>query len=284
MKQKLLGIAFIFIALQCAGGNIYQKIYINKGMMTGADTTLFPALAFNSTSAFSQENTRINLKPGDSLHLWVVNNDSDAHFIRAQGFGMVYGMKKGDSLLCTFSFSKEGVYILYDRGSNNKFSYLGLATMICVSNSTKNNFYWNIKEQEKSYNKTLANDSPVNWKKYLPDYFTINSRSYPVLQKDTAALVKGKVGDTIRIFVANTGISMHAMHFHGFHTKAIFCSDANMIGWQKDTWNMKPMQTFILEMIPDKPGMYPVHDHNLVTLTGGGRYPNGMMVMMEITK
>jgi hypothetical protein len=42
------------------------------------------------------------------------------------------------------------------------------------------------------------------------------------------------------------------------------------------------MQALLLEMVPDKPGRYAVHDHNLVAVSGGGIHPNGMFLIMEI--
>jgi hypothetical protein len=38
----------------------------------------------------------------------------------------------------------------------------------------------------------------------------------------------------------------------------------------------------MVELVPDKPGRYPIHNHNLVTTTVGGNYPGGMMMHMHI--
>jgi hypothetical protein len=42
------------------------------------------------------------------------------------------------------------------------------------------------------------------------------------------------------------------------------------------------MESLVLELVPDKPGMFPVHDHNLMAVTGNRVYNNGMMIMMTI--
>ena len=42
------------------------------------------------------------------------------------------------------------------------------------------------------------------------------------------------------------------------------------------------MEVLKLELIPDKPGVYPVHDHNLIGVTGGMFYPNGMFTTLRI--
>jgi len=42
------------------------------------------------------------------------------------------------------------------------------------------------------------------------------------------------------------------------------------------------METLVLRLVPDKEGQYPVHDHNLVAVSGNGLYPNGMFTLIEI--
>ena len=124
---------------------------------------------------------------------------------------------------------------------------------------------------------------PVDWNAYRPDYFTINGRSFPDLQLDPTATILQNVGDTIFIFVANTGRAKHSLHFHGFHPEVIYSSDPWIqVGSAKDTWPMKPMSALLLQLVPDKLGRYSVHDHNLVAVSGGGVHPNGMFTIMEI--
>ena len=162
---------------------------------------------------------------------------------------------------------------------------MGLAGMICVNNSTTDRkFYWNIKEHQTAYNNQIATGvSSVNWSAYDPDYYTINALSHPDLENDTTAKVLGNIGDTIHIFMSNTGQSVHSIHFHGFHCRILFSSAGpDQTNRVKDTFSMKSMDAIVLEMIPDKLGEYTVHDHNLVAVSGGGVHPNGMMVVMKI--
>ena len=57
----------------------------------------------------------------------------------------------------------------------------------------------------------------------------------------------------------------------------------NQINWFKDSFPVYPMETLVLRIIPDKEGEYPVHDHNLVAVTSGNIYPNGMFSTMLIS-
>ena len=118
---------------------------------------------------------------------------------------------------------------------------------------------------------------------YYPDYFTVNGKSNPDINNDADARVIGGVGDTIRIYIANTGQSIHSMHFHGYHLRILYSSEnVTHVDRSKDTFPIKSMETLVLELVPDKVGEYPVHDHNLVAVTGGGIYPNGMFLTMLI--
>ena len=40
--------------------------------------------------------------------------------------------------------------------------------------------------------------------------------------------------------------------------------------WEKDTFPVFPGEAMTLLLVPDQPGMYPVHNHNLVTVATGG--------------
>ncbi len=76
---------------------------------------------------------------------------------------------------------------------------------------------------------------------------------------------------------------IHSLHFHGYHLKIVFSSKTpSNVGRLKDTFPVHSMESIILELIPDQVGEYPVHDHNLVAVSGGNIYPNGMFLTLLI--
>ena len=241
-------------------------------------------MAFNATAVFSPRNAVINVTVSDSLILKVINNDTLTHGFDIKGYsGINKTITEGDSVLVKLAFNKEQVLIYYDNYLYPNGRYMGLAGMICVSKSSNTkNYYWNLKEHETAYNNKLDTGASVNWNNYEPDYFTINGLSYPDLQNDSTAKVIGVIGDTMHIFVANTGQSAHSIHFHGFHCKVLASNDPTQIGRVKDTFPLKSMDAMLLEMVPDKVGQYSVHDHNLVAVSGGSKHPNGMFMIMKI--
>ncbi len=274
-------ICFLF-GLTARAAVIHQSLYINRGLFETVIQTQFPYVAFNSDRSFSMVNTVISLKTTDQLILTIVNNDSVVH-----GFGITnYAttpalIAPADSIIDTLQFTAEGVFIYYDTYQYPKFRYLGEAGMICVNNATADKkYYWNLKEHQSTYNEQLIANKAVSWSAYMPDFYTINGLSFPYTLDDTASQVYAMVGDTIHIFIANTGQSAHSIHFHGFHCKILSSTHSEQIGWVKDTFPIKSMETMVLELVPDKPGHYSVHDHNLTAITGGGFHPKGMLSIM----
>lgn len=189
----------------------------------------------------------------------------------------------GDSVTGSYHFQSEGIFIYFDYLAYPSNRYLGLAGMICVSKpSLAKSFYWNIKEHQTGFNNVIAAGGSVDWNMYDPDYFTINGLSHPDLQNDPTAKVNGNIGDTIHIFVANTGVSTHSIHFHGFHCKVLYSTHSSIqVGSSKDTFPFRSMEGAVLELVPDKVGRYSVHDHNLVAVSGGNTHPNGMFIIMS---
>ncbi|MBA3899569.1 MAG: multicopper oxidase domain-containing protein [Bacteroidetes bacterium] len=281
----MLRLFFIFI-LNCIFSlaifaQVNKTIYINNGLFTAVDNTTFPYLAFNENKNFNQKNLIINLIKGDNLVLKVINNDSLHHDFLVKGKTNPVAISPGDSIELNVSFPDEGVFMFYDFAK--KYSYMGLAGMITVGKPNSKNFYWEVRSHESSLNPHLISGGSEDWATFNPDYYTINSFSHPHIENDTLAMLKGNVGDTIMIYLFNPGASNHSIHFHGYHCTIKYSTESILhIGRSKDTFSIRSLQAMVLQLVPDKPGKYPVHDHNLIAVSGGGIHPNGMMLTMDI--
>lgn len=263
---------------------VSSKLYINSGNFLTVKGTTFPYVAFSSTFVFNQTNSCIYLKTGDTLVLCIKNNDTIQHGFKVKSIAASFLISPTDSIFDTLVFSQRSIHVFYDQLNFPDNKNLGLAGFIAVyENSTANSYLWNIKDHQSNYNQTLSTGATVDWTLYLPNYFTVNEKSYSDIQLDANAKITATVGDTIYIYIANTGQSMHSLHFHGFHSETLF-SNSKIIpaGWIKDTWGLFSMDAIVLQMIPDKAGRYSVHDHNLVAVTGGSTHPNGMFTIMDI--
>ena len=274
----------IFILFASSGLAVeLDTIFINRGTYTTIDSNQWTFLAFNSSPAFSSQNTVIKLLESDSLQLTVVNNDSVAHGFEVKVKGGVSSIAPGDTAYTSYSFSDENVFVYHDPLSSSNSRGLGLGGMIHVAKANRTAFYWNIKELQSDWIEDLAQGLPVDWTTYYPDYFLINGRSHPDITQDATARVEGSVGDTIHIAISNTGNSDHSIHFHGYHCEILKSSfDTKWVGRMKDTFPIQPLETLLLQLVPHQVGEYPVHDHNLVAVSAGGIYPNGMFLTLLI--
>ena len=279
-------VAFFAAILIAAVTNVFaasQTLYINRGSLTTIKKTTFPAVAINPTPIFETRCAVLSVLTGEQLDVTVVNTDSVVHGFSVSGFpSESVTIKSGDSATLHLTFEKEGIYVYYDSVKYPSYVCLGAAGMITVSRSYEHSFFWNIKDYQSSLNQAIALGESFSKQSYDPDFFTINGLSYPDIQSDTTARVWGSVGDTVRIYLANTGQSMHSIHFHGFHPTCLFSTSSAMrVGWSKDTWALRSMDAVLLEFVVDKPGRYSVHDHNLVAVTAAKTHPNGMFTIME---
>ena len=259
-----------------------KTLYINRGSFVTVASTSFPALAFNETAAFNALNAVIDLTTNDTLQITISNNDSIPHGFEVKNF-LVPGdtISSGNSKSYSIHSNNEGVFLFYDPLNYPANRYMGLGGMICVSNSSGKKYYWNIKEHEMLFNNSIGAGASVSFNSYNPDYFTINGKSFPDLQNDSTAVPDNSIGDTIIIFMVNTGQSKHAIHFHGFHPKAVYSTIPQQNNRIKDTWPLESMEGYVLQLVADKQGQYSVHDHNLVAVSGGGIHPNGMFLIMK---
>ena len=282
--RSVLGLLLLLTVSSGYSATVYDTLYLNKGTMTTADASSFAYLAFNNSDVFDQENHRITLSIGDSLYLRVINTDSEVHgFDITNTTGYSATIPAGDSATIACKFDELGIYIFHDNYNYPNNRYMGAAGMICVDDFADSKFYWNLKEHTESWNDSLNNGWTVNWMDYYPDQFSINGKNTPDINADVDARITGSVGETMRLYVANSGQSAHSLHFHGYHLEVIYSSKSSLqVGRSKDTFGVESMESMILELIPDKPGEYPVHDHNLVAVSASGIYPGGMFMTMLI--
>lgn len=266
---------------------IYKSLYINQGeFKTIIQSVKFPSHAFNESPTFSQVNSLITAEMGDSLILTIQNNHNVNHQFFIQDISSsAIDIASNSSKVYKLKLTKKGCFIYYDPSNAPVNRYLGLGGMLVVksANDSSKSFYWNIKEHTPNFNKLLSSGQMVNWENYYPDYFTVNSFSHPESETDTLATIKGSVGDTITIYLCNTAVAEHAMHFHGFHVDIMETNQNKKLeSMSKDSFPLKSMQTMILRLVLDKKGAYPVHDHNLLAMTGGSVHPYGMMVLIHV--
>lgn len=284
MKRSLI-FFFILTSLFGSAANTSVRLVIRAGNLSMNDGTSLPYKIYTTQSSFVEKSDLFIWQAGDIVTLKVVNADVEDH-----GFALDNGtdfgsIPSGDSVEQVLPNLSEGVYRYFDPFNFPYNQYIGLAGIIHVKAITDQTpyFYWDLREHQVAWNTDIISGSSPIINQYDPFYFTINGNSEPDINSDTIARVTGNVGNEVRIVIVNNGMSIHSMHFHGYHAILLKNSkNATHEGREKDTFPVYPKEHVILSFIPDKPGEYPVHDHNLVAVTGGGIYHAGMFTTLLI--
>jgi FtsP/CotA-like multicopper oxidase with cupredoxin domain len=285
MKQLFILLGIVLLSFVSRGQESAQTIHLNPGMLTVSDGTDVPYFAFNWTNEFSLDVATVAINPSETLLLTVVNNDDSEHGFTLDGSSTAPQIiAPADSATFELLPGGQSIHYFYDHSDSPTNKYLGLGGMVVVTGESDANFYWNLRTHEAAVNVALDAEETIDWSAYYPDYYTINNLSFPAISIDPMANLTGEVGDVLHIYMINTGISMHSMHFHGYHCTILHSSRSpQSVGWSKDTFPLRPGDGMIIELIPNQPGIYPVHDHNLTAVSGGGIYLNGgALIMIDI--
>jgi FtsP/CotA-like multicopper oxidase with cupredoxin domain len=283
MKRIVFSFLCVVISFNGLSTQINDTIYINSGVIQSFNGSNIPFKSYNNTAVFEKSNAILSYSVTDTVTLTVINNDTVAHQLRCYGLGVSIGaIAPGNQIDLSITSQNPGTFIYYDQESYPNNKILGLAGMIVFTNSSASSFYWNLKEIDTLWVDDIINNGATSTI-YNPKFFLINGNHNPDINNDPMASIVGNVGDTILIHVANTGNSTHSLHFHGYHLELVQSSEHSYHqGRIKDTFPINPMQVLTLRMVPHQPGEYPVHDHNLVAVTGANIYPNGMFLTMLI--
>jgi FtsP/CotA-like multicopper oxidase with cupredoxin domain len=259
-----------------------DTLHLNPGNYIAVNGDFFPAFAWNATSAYLQRNMDVQATPAVPLSLTLINHDTVTHGFAVDGYTSGNLIPAGGSITLSFTLPS-GVFIYYDDYQYPRYEVMGAAGMIVSGLSPNASFFATLSEFQSSWNLALATALSVDFTQYTPDFFTVNGFSYPDIDNDSTAHITGMVGDTLMLYVANTGRMAHSLHFHGYHLQLThYSGNPSWVGRWKDTVPLKAHQTMTLMLIPDKPGMFPLHDHNALSLTAKNMYPFGMRWMMEI--
>ena len=282
---KVMALLFLYIstAFNSFSGQITDTIYINSGMLQTFNGSSVPYKCFNPSNIFDKRNAILSYSISDTVSLTVFNNDMIPHRISSNQLGITSGLiAPGMNETVSIHSVASGTFIYHDPEDYPNNKIMGLAGMIVFRNSSLASFYWNLKEIDTLWVNDIYSNTQLSTE-YNPKFFLINGNHNPEINEDASARVIGNVNDTIYIHIANTGNSIHSIHFHGYHLKITQSSEhQEHQGRIKDTFPINPMETLTLELVPHQPGEYPVHDHNLIAVTGANIYPNGMFLTMLI--
>lgn len=259
-----------------------DTLWINTGSWHQSNDTL-ELMRLNSTPQFDTSNVAISLELGQILPLVIVNNDTESHYLTIEGDDSFFvELNSGVATEFTLPELEFGTFRYY--GADERAIVMGLAGVIKSGIETDIQFHWNLAEWMPSMVDSASTGAPIDWEvDYLPKYFSINSRTFPNTENDPNAHISLNLGDTCSISITNSGLMDHVFHFHGFHVVWLSSTEqTERVGWDKDTVPIKKGEALTLQLVANQPGMYPVHNHNLIAVTNAGFYPGGMITMINV--
>lgn len=284
MKYVVYIVLFGVLTLTSNGlSAIEVSLFINRGSDNYFGTEI-AWCSFNSSTEFDQSNHTIEANLGEAINITVVNNDVYDHIVVFAEFQSVTVLQ-GQSVEVLLSDIPTGVWRYYSDSPFGAFN--GASGMLIVSQPNNYaRYYWNLFDLNMELANEFSSLEAISYPSdYLPELFYINGNRYPATLDDPMAMIMGMVGDTISIYIVNSGYMDHVMHFHGFHVEIKHASiQADRIGWVKDTVPVKRGESMCLQLVANQPGMYPVHDHNLIAVTNAGLYPGGMITHIDISE
>lgn len=264
-----------------AGNALAFNVYIKTSSFQIGTETVFKTTMRQDTLSSLQPSPYFAQQTGN-LVVSIYNLDSIAHELKWNDQQTSVLVAPNGSVSLVRNISGLAIYTISCADFSAKT--LGASFSIVSGVPGEKRFFWELWDIESPLSTAIANQTitaPLN--PYRPNVFTINGFDYPLNQNDSLGMVEAQVGDIIYICVVNSGNMPHAMHFHGFHYQILYSllqPERNL--WIKDSGPIFIQDAMILKVVPDKPGAYPVHDHNLTANTSNGGYPGGMMTMLMI--
>jgi len=112
------------------------------------------------------------------------------------------------------------------------------------------------------------------------DTHTINSRSAP-----SYVPLETKVGDRVRIILANIGFEFHTPHLHGQKWMEVNAGNPQLPGWDNPNGvlSIGPAEIKVVEFIAKHEGTWLFHCHVVPHVADDGKYPRGMLTLLHVT-
>lgn len=281
MLRTFIIIVLVQLTLNSFGAVVQDTLYLNREDVTMGNN-LVNRCVLNNTAQFNQANAYLDVEVGDLLELTIYNTDTVDHQFEVANLNTLGTIAAGGNATYTVFCDNFGTYGI--RATDPIGDILGAFAVLRVGLMNEQAFIWNLWEINDQFSHDVGNGIVTGIPStYRPNTNIINGMVYPATSSDPLTAVTGNVADTIYISVVNSGNFVHTLHFHGYHVKIVQATlHSDKVNWVKDTNPVHKNETLTFQLIPDKPGMYPVHDHNLVSVLTQNTYPGGMITTLNI--
>jgi manganese oxidase len=245
---------------------------------------------------------RIRVTQGDHVRINVTNDLPESTTVHWHGLVLPNEMdgpanitqdpiEPGGSFTYEFTAGQQGTYFYHSHDAPDRQEALGMYGALSVdpADESIDESYDYDKETVIQLQEWLEREGytypAMLMEGALPNYFTINGKSYP--QTETVDM---KVGEKLRVrFIGSNNNFVHPMHIHGGPFK-IVQTDGNPVPEaaqiEKDTVNVGPGERYDVIWEARRPGKWLLHCHiphhttnNNVEVEGGG----GLTMVINVT-
>lgn len=281
MLQKVLLFSFIMLVSTANSAVILDTLYLKRETVTMGNN-LVNRCVLNNEDLFDQANGFLDVEVGDILELTIYNTDTVDHQFELSNISVLGTIQAGGNDSYSISCNEFGTFGI--QATDPIGDILGAMAVLRVGLINEQSFIWNLWEVNDQLSVNVGDGIETTIpNSYKPNTNTINGIVYPATSSDPIGAVTGNVNDTIYISIVNSGNMVHTLHFHGYHVKIVQATKrTSTLNWVKDTAPIFKDETLTVQLIPHQPGMYPVHDHNLVSVLTQNVYPGGMITILNI--
>mgnify|MGYP000861041745 CR=1 FL=1 len=298
--------AFPLAAADRSGGQLLES-RINDGVREftlAADELAWPITEDTNVAAFAYNGQlpgpMIRVKAGEKIRILFTNNLSEPTTVHWHGIDVpiemdgVPGISQdpvppGGTFHYEFTVpNTPGTFFYHSHVMPDRQQALGLAGAFIIDPATppkakawdsEHTFVlgeWTVKEG--------GNVPSMPMEGMLPNYFTINGKSWPASGKISAT-----VGERVLLRIINAGAFSHPIHLHGAPFR-IVAADGRPVPTAaqltKDTLSVAPGERYDLLWTPTRPGTWLLHCHiNHHTMNDGQEQGGmgGMAVPIEVS-
>ena len=97
--------------------------------------------------------------------------------------------------------------------------------------------------------------------------------------------MKANVGDRVRLILANIGFEFHTPHLHGQKWVEVNAANPQLPGWDNPNGvlSIGPAEIKVVEFTVKHAGTWLFHCHVVPHVADDGKYPQGMLTMLQVT-
>ncbi len=268
-----------------AGSTDFLRLMLKDTILTAVDGTTLPVVFFLSTTDTARRMSSV-LTSEAAFIQFTINNQTDFEHTWSllQSGTVPILIPARDSVIFTIPVPPPGIYLY---GDTNRYARAqGLVgTLVRPDPDPVQNRFYNLvlNEQDAAWLEALSQGTQPDFTSYAPRYFTINGLSAPATFSHGSTAINGLLGEKLKLRVANAGRLPHTLHFHGYHIKMLSRNHTQLSRPKiKDSVPVLAGGTVTVEITLNQTGTFPLYDAGLLSVTGAGVFPNGMLLYLTV--